>query len=45
MIALAAMNVPAALGSVGLITVLMVYLFVSASRDGDGEGGGEEDGG
>jgi len=41
MIALAAMNVPAALGSVGLITVLMVYLFVSANRSG--EDGGEED--
>ena len=33
MLALATMNVPAALGSIGLITLMMVLLFVGARRD------------
>ena len=38
MIVLAAMNVPAALGSVGLVTAVTIFLFVSARRDDDGDG-------
>lgn len=33
MIVLAALNLPAALGSIGLITALTIFLFLGARRD------------
>ena len=41
MLSLAAMNVPAALGSVAAVILAAVFLFASADRDGEGEGDSE----
>lgn len=43
MLVLLKMNVPAALGSVALVTAVTIFLFISVRRDDDGDGGGESE--